>query len=247
MDARKGLEQAGQLLVHGGWMIVLAGAGLRRVWRGGVQPFYAYLGCGLVVLAATAAKVGADLNYQIEVMVAFALCSGWALDQIGFTPRRGWRPSLLELAPVVQLTLNLLLGGMAVHERVNRERVWREEASLLAPYIQRANGPVLSVQLDPLLRLRGRLDVEPLIYTLLADGGLVNPEPVRRDLASYKFPLVILFQDVFAVPPQTLDREIPSLPESHLKVIRNNYRLVGHIPGPYLNGDYLYEPAAAVR
>jgi hypothetical protein len=159
MDARKAIEQTEQLLVNGGWMIVLAAAGLRRAWRGGIHPFYVYLGCALAVLAATAAKLGSDLNYQMEVMIALGLCSGWMLDQIHFTPPRlGWRPSLLELAPIVQIAINLAMGGMFLHQRLDREQVARQETALLEPYIRGAAGRVLSVQLDPIVQLGGHFD-----------------------------------------------------------------------------------------
>jgi hypothetical protein len=248
MSAHKALLQAEALLFYGGWLIVLAGAGSRRAFRGGIHPLYAYLGSAAAVLAVTAPKVGSDLNYQLEVMIALGLCAGWTLGQINFSPPRfRGRPTLLEIVPLVQIALSFAFCGQVAYDRWGRELLQREETAQLAPYLGRTHSRALAVQTDPLLQLRGRIEVEPLIYTLLVDSGLVNPEPVRRDLANGKFALVVLFEDVFDPHRAPLDREIPSLPKSHLKEMREHYRLVRHIPGPYLNGDYVYEPIGAAE
>ena len=38
-------------------------------------------------------------------------------------------------------------------------------------------------------------------------------------------------------------RDLAALPEEQLREIRGHYRLVKHIPGPYLDGVYVYRPA----
>ena len=114
--------------------------------------------------------------------------------------------------------------------------------SALAPYFAKCPGWVLSVQIDPLLKFKRPLRVEPLIYTLLVDAGRVDSEPVRRDLAARKFRLLVLFEDLSAPAGRERDVEIPSLPKSALDEVRRHYRLVARIPGPYLRGDYVYEP-----
>ena len=85
------------------------------------------------------------------------------------------------------------------------------------------------------------MDVEPLIYNLLVSVRVIDPEPVRRDLERGAFSTVILSQDVFQ-PQQFGDAEIGTLPPSQLEEVRRHYRLVQHIPGPYLDGLYLYQP-----
>jgi hypothetical protein len=250
-SAGKALQQASQLLVNGGCLAVLAAAGLRRAVRGGVHPLYVYLGCAVAVLAVTAPKVGSDLNYQLETVVLLGLCAAWALDRLGYSPawfRSGLEgPALLGILPLLQLMVNLMFGGSVLFQRWAWEPLRRQEQAQLAPYLQPDRGRVLSVEIDPLLHSRGRIEVEPLIYTLLVDGGRVNPEPVRRDLACGQFSLVVLFDDLFDPAWAPLDREIPSLPRSQLQEIRKHYRLVGHIAGPYQNGDYLYAPIQAAN
>jgi hypothetical protein len=206
------------------------------------------------VMALTAPKIGSDLNYQLETMTVLCLCAGWSLHRLEFFPlwlRRdpGW-VTLLEIPLLLHISLNVTLTAKAVLERNGLEDLRRQEIAALRPYLERARGPVLSVQIDPLLQTGRRLEVEPLIYTLLVDAGAVDPEPLRRDLANGRFALVLLYEDLFAGAAWAnplRNPEIPSLPESHLREIRENYRLAGHVPGPLLGGDYLYEPAERGR
>ena len=78
-------------------------------------------------------------------------------------------------------------------------------------------------------------------YNLLVSSGVVDPEPVRRDLAASAFSTIVLVEDVFheAGP---LDVEISTLPAAQLDEIRKHYRLVKQIPGPALDGVYVYKP-----
>jgi hypothetical protein len=193
----------------------------------------------------TAPKLGSDLNYQLETMAVLGLCAGWSLHRLDFFPlwqRRdpGWI-TLLQIPLLLHLALNLALTAKTVLVRNMLEEARRQELAALRPYLT-PEKRVLSVQIDPLLQLGKPLEVEPLIYTLLVDAGLADPEPVRRDLAEGRFSLVILYDDLFAGSMLAENPEVPSLPEAQLKEIRDHYRLVAHIPGPLLAGDYLYEP-----
>ena len=88
------------------------------------------------------------------------------------------------------------------------------------------------------------MDVEPLIYNLLVSVHVIDPEPVRRDLARGAFSTVILSEDVFQ-PRQFGDAEIGTLPASQLEEVRKHYRLVQHIDGPLLSGVYVYKPVVS--
>jgi hypothetical protein len=232
-----------------GSLLLLAAAGWKAAPSGRFHPFHVYLAAAAGVMALTAPKVGSDLNYQLETMTVLCLCAGWSLHRLEFFPlwlRRdtGW-VTLLEIPLLLHLALNVSLTAKAVLERGWLQDLRRQEAAALRPYLGRARGPVLSVQIDPLLQNGLRMEVEPLIYTLLVDAGVVDPEPLRRDLANGRFALVLLYENLFvAAAPANSRRnpEVPSLPESHLREIRQNYRLVGHVAGPLLGGDYLYEP-----
>jgi hypothetical protein len=125
-----------------------------------------------------------------------------------------------------------------------KENLFRTEMAAVEPYIRNASGRIFSTDLDPVVRLRGELDVEPLIYGLLVRAGRIDPEPVRRDLSRAALPLVILYEDI-SHPISDPSLEIARLQPAQLAEFRRHYRLVDHIPGPYLEGIYVYQPIAA--
>ena len=246
-------QHAEYLALAGGCLIVIVVAGLREAWRRAgrqtIHPFHVYLAMTFLVLAVTAPKVGSDLNYQVEITIAMGLCAAWTLDRCDFFARclkgdRGWIP-LLQLPLVLYLVVNLGASANLLLGRLGAEMVRRAEYAALRPYLEASQGAVLSVQLDPLIQAGRRIEVEPLIYTLLVEAGRIQRERVQQDLETERFGLVILYEDIFAVPGQPRGPELPSLPESQLEQLRRHYRLVRHIPGPFVNGDYVYLPGAA--
>jgi hypothetical protein len=102
-------------------------------------------------------------------------------------------------------------------------------------------GRVLSADYNVAVRLRGRLNVEMAFYNLLVSVAAVDPEPLRRDLAQSAFSTIILMEDV-RTRHSPLDIEISALPAAQLEEIRKHYTLVQHIPGPVLDGLYVYKP-----
>ncbi len=100
---------------------------------------------------------------------------------------------------------------------------------------------MLSTDINGLMRVRGRIEVEPTIYGILVAAGRIDPEPLRRDLAAAAFSTVILYEDL--ARPLESDPEIPRLTEAQRAEIQRHYHLVTHIPGPYLDGIYVYKPA----
>jgi hypothetical protein len=237
------------LTLAGGSLIVIALAGARAAWRER-SPLYIYLATSAGLFLLIAAKLGSDLNYQLEILLALGLCAGWALDRLKFFPRlfSGDRSAvtLLQMPLLLHLIVNFGISAKTMIGRVALEPVKRQEAETLRPLIEKAQGRVISVQIDPLLHTRGRMDVEPLIYTLLVKAGLSDPEPVRRDLENGKVSLVILYEDIFG--PQRLSaliEDMPTLPPAHLAAIRKHYRLTRRVPGSLLDGDFLYEPIGA--
>jgi hypothetical protein len=95
-----------------------------------------------------------------------------------------------------------------------------------------------------MVRLRERFDVEPLIYNLLVLAKVVDPEPVRRDLARGAFSTVILGEDVFGPRPSSL--ESGTLPEIQLAEIREHYRLVKRFDNLLIQ-SYVYQPKGERR
>lgn len=237
-------QQAEYFMLVSGCLLLLALAAPIATRR--LTQFHLYLGLAFVVFALTASKVGSDLNYQMETVVLLCIASAWSLHRLDFFPLYFRNDpgliTLLQIPLVLYLVLNIALSGRTLLWRTVVEHDQREQSVAVAAYLAPDAGRVLSVEIDPLLSTRQHIEVEPLIYTLLVDAGVVDPGPVLSDLASARFASVALYQDVFEEQEQAIDPEIPSLPAAHLDEIRRNYRLVKHIAGPYLGGIYLYQP-----
>ena len=252
------------LAMVGGSLMAIAAAGARYGWRDR-EPLYVYLLTAAGVFALTAGKIGADLNYQVELLLALALCAGWTLDRIEFFPRlfRGDRSAitLLQLPLLLYVVVNLRIAAKTLAARVAIEPVHRQELAALRPLLENARGPVISMQLDPLLHVLGRVDAEHELYAApryrapwadsrlppgsvaVGKDGLSDPEPIRRDLENGRIPLVILYEDIFG--PQLLTaaiEDLPTLPKAHLDAMRKRYRLVRRVPGSLLDGDFVYAP-----
>lgn len=234
------------LALAGSGLTFLVVCGLRAALKGRVQPLYLYLAFAAAALLGTAPKIGSDLNYQIETLAIGGLCAGWTLHKLQFFPRmfRSDRTAvtLLHIPLLFHVGLNLCITGRVVLSRIVTEHVRRDEYAMLRPYFEQTRGRILSVEVDPLLHAVGRIEVEPLIYTLLVQAGRVNPEPVRRDLAEGAFGLVVLYEDVFTPRAGPYNPELPSLPAVQLEEVRKNYRLIAHVPGALLDGSYIYRP-----
>jgi hypothetical protein len=231
-------------LLTAGPLMLVAALGARRVFqKSGYAPLV-YLGVASIVFLASAPKIGSDLNYQLEFTVLLILgasLSLHALDffRLSFLNSRTW-VTLLQLPLGVFLVVNCRSTGNVLLMRFVNEQQTRAEVTALESTLA-DGGRVISADFNAMVRLRGRLEVEMAFYKLLVDTGLVDPEPLRRDLAASAFSTVILWADA-SNRQVWLDPEISTLPEAQLDEIRRHYRLVKHIPGPVLNGVYVYKP-----
>ena len=63
-----------------------------------------------------------------------------------------------------------------------------------------------------------------------------------KDLEGRRFGTLILFRNVFEPPASWEVEETLSLSDAQMDAVRENYRLVKHPKGPYLDGDYIYVP-----
>jgi len=226
--------------------LVIVVVSLARMVRGrGLAPCV-YLGLATMVFLGTAPKIGSDTNYQIESTLLLAICAAIGLHEIDFfklyfARSKSWITMLL-----IPLALHMAIGYRvsvnALVARVMNEKLFRAEIEQLKPYVQPSGGLVLCTDFNAMTRLRQRLDIEPFIYTLLVSAGVIDPEPVRRDLARGAFSTVILGEDVFQ-PQQRADAEIGTLPAAQIEEVRRHYRLVHHAPGPFLDA-YVYQPVA---
>ncbi len=236
------------LMIGAGQLILVTCAGAVRVWPSRGKDLLVYLGLAASVLALTAPKIGSDTNYQMETTVVLILCACLALHSLEFFPHcfRGSKTwiTLLQLPLAVHIILNVRMTRNLLADRIVREQQFRRQVAALRPYLA-DGGRVLSTESNALLRVGVRMEVEPLIYGILARAGRVDPEPLRRDIAAHAFSTIILFEDL--TRPREANPEIASLLPAQRVEIQNNYHPVQHIPGPYLNGIYVYKPTEGSR
>src|SRR5262249_12570435 len=158
------------------------------------------------------------------------------LDRLDFFPSlfRGDRSAipLLQLPLLLYVVVNLAIMAKTLVSRIAIEPLHRQELAVLRPLLENAPGPVISMQHDSLLQVRGRIDAEPELYAApryiapwaesrlprgsvtIGKDGLSDPEPMRRDLEDGRIPLVILYEDIFGSQPLTKAIEdLPTLPK----------------------------------
>jgi hypothetical protein len=252
MNPFSGEKLVAQLQYFGGvcgGLVVIAMAAIPTLRAKALAPGV-YLACATFVFLVTAPKVGSDTNYQLELSAILAICAPIGLQRLEFlnlhfAGSKSWI-TLLILPLGVHAAVGVRSSANIFLARVADEQGFRAEIDGLRPFVPASGGRVISTDFNAMVRLRQRMDVEPLIYGLLVQAGRVDPEPVRRDLARAEFPAVILHQDVFQ-PPSAANAEIASLPEAQLAELRNHYRLAAHLPGPFLDGVYVYQPLTKER
>lgn len=231
--------------ISSGLLVILV-ASLSRMLRGRNFAPCIYLGFAGLVFLGTAAKIGSDTNYQIESTLLLAICAAIGLHEIDFfrlyfSQSKTWI-TLLLLPLALHMAIGYRVSANGLIARLANEKLFRAEVDQLRPFVPPSGGLVLSTDFNAMVRLRQRMDVEPLIYNLLTSVGVIDPEQVRRDLGRRAFSTVILSQDIFHAQ-QVASPEIGTLPASQLEEVRKHYRLVQHINGPFLDGIYVYQPA----
>jgi hypothetical protein len=224
-------------------LLAVVAVGGKKALETPMRAVFVYFGMVLLVLLGTAGKVGSDSNYQIEMAVLLVVCSCLSLHAVKFFPlyfnaSKSWI-TLLLLPLALYGVQNLRIASSGLTQRIGRERMFRAQIAELGPYL-RGTGQVLSTDSNALVHSERRFEVEPLIYRLLVEAGRVNGATVLRDLKEGKFQTVLLYEDVAGKADP--DPEFPRLTAPQMDVIGRRYRLVKHVPGPYLTGLYVYEP-----
>ena len=232
------------MLIGAGELAIIAALGFRALRRHPGKALFLYLGFAMCVLGITAPKVGSDSNYQIEATILLVLCACVSLDALDFFPSlmrnsKSW-VTLLQLPLAIHLVLNFRIVEPFLVTRFLHERQFRQQVAAERPYLA-DGGRVLSADINGVTHLRGYLEVEPLIYTLLVRGGRIDPQPVLRDIAAEAFSTIVLYRDVNR--PFSADLELLAFTDAQLDQVRKHYQLVAHIPGPYLSGVFVYKPA----
>lgn len=234
-------------LTCSGVLVVIA-AGLRHSSRR-IAPLYIYSILAAGVWIATAAKVGSDVNYQIETMLLIAVCAAAALDRLEFFPKlfRQDRElvTLLNIPLLLHVVLNVMLTMNVLAARVLLEPRKAAETAALLPYLQQG-GRVLTSRFNVMMHAPQH-EKKPLMYDLLyamlVNSGRIDQQPILQDLAGSHFRTIVLSQDIFARRPASWDNhEVVSLAPALVEELRKNYELIAHVNGPDFEGDYVYQP-----
>ncbi len=233
-----------------GCLALTASAGFAKLIRGRAAPVCIYLVAAALVFLGTASKIGSDTNYQIELTAVLAIASAISLHELEFFPllfqgSKKW-VTLLLLPIAVHAAVGYRATANTILFRWAMESQWRALENELRPYVPAKGGLVLSGDYNSMVQLRQRLDIEPLIYTMLVSARVVDPEPVRRDLERGAFTTVILGENVFGPKPE-FDPELGTLPDTQIDAIRAHYRLEKHVDSPFSGGLYIYLPAGGAR
>lgn len=226
-------------------LLFIVALGGRKMLRAALAAPLVYLGCTVAVFLATCGKIGSGSNYRIELTVALILCTCLALHALDFIrlffrQSRNW-VTLLLLPLGIYAVQNLRFNLQALSDEAAFQREYDVQTAALRPYLI-TGGRLLSTDTNAIFRAGRPMEVEPLIYRLLVEAGRVDPELLNRDLNAGAFAHILLYEDVNQ--PAGTDAEIPRLTGGQSAIIRKRYRLVRHVPGPYLEGVYLYEPRA---
>lgn len=230
-------------LTLGPLLIVLA-VGAKKAIETRMRAVFVYLGIALTVLLATAGKLGSDFNYEIETAVLVVICSCLALHALNFfwlfsIASRSWI-TLLTLPLALYGAQNLKVAAFELADRIDREQLFRVQLVELGPFLS-GKGRVLSADSNALVHSQRRIEVEPLIYRLLVEAGRVDGSRVLRDIEQSGFQTILLFENT--ADQANTDPEFPRLMTEQMDAIRNRYRLVKHLPGPYVSGLYVYQPS----
>ncbi len=246
MSAKKFWAQLTQFGSLSGGLLVIVGVALKKLWRSPAASVLVYLGLACAVFTITAPKIGSDTNYQIETTALLCICAAIALHEVNFfqlyLARSKSAITLLMLPAAVHIVVGYRVAANLAIFRIAVEQAHRSQIKALSPYVPAEGGLVLSTDYNAMVRLRHRLDVEPLIFNLLVSARKVDPEPVRRDLERGAFATVFLRQDVSRGEAIT-DLEIGTLTPELLDEISRHYRLAARLPDPLFGDGYVYTPA----
>lgn len=146
--------------------------------------------CGSLLTAATIGKIGSNVNYLFELMVAFCLAVGML---IALTRTNKWVRALVFAALAIQ-----------VYALVNWSQAGflRDTTKLAAPMgelysmVQTAPGIVVADEAIGMIPLSGReLYIQPFAQKQLVDAGLWDQRPFIEAIKRGEFSMILLYKD----------------------------------------------------
>jgi hypothetical protein len=149
---------------------------------------YFLVTCGLFL---TVGRIGSSFNYLVEPLAVGGMLVGvlWAeVAKLG--PK--WRPALMLVAGALAIQLVWTGRDMNYNISLLRPEANPSSSRAVVELIEEAPGPVLCEDVG-LILLAGRgIPIEPFEFTQMAAGGVLDPEPVYRDVEEGRFPLIVL-------------------------------------------------------
>ncbi len=199
-----------------------------RSWTRAVLGAYLPLAA---LISLTVGKLGAEVNYLIELMGVIGVCAAIAVaDALGAAAARPLaRPSALAALAVPALLLwqvTWLSPPRTIELPELRSADQRAALSRLVELVRRADGPVLSEDLT-LLSLADKPTVfEPFNMTQLMYAQVRDEAPFLAALDGGGFRLIVLGFDLRHPPPLAITRFSPAM----LDRIAQRYTLLAAFP-----------------
>jgi hypothetical protein len=160
-------------------LLLLGDARHRPTWWV-ITPYF----CGSLLTAATIGKVGSNVNYLLELMVAFCFAVGVL---VALTRTNKWARALVFTALAIQVYA-LLNWSQAEFLR---------DTTKLYKIVQTAPGTVVADEAMGMIPLSGReLYIQPFVQKQLADAGLWNQRPFVEAIKRGEFSVILLYKDL---------------------------------------------------
>ena len=167
------------------FLFVAPWRGVRSWWLAG--PYL----IGATVSAVTVGKIGADVNYLLELSAALCLTMGAV---IAWGRSRGWRTGaaliLLLALQVVMMSVSLEFIMDSREDQTSRKGLAR-----LEEIVKNSDGPVLADEQMGLLPLENRrIQLQPFEMTQLARKDKWDQRPLLREIRDKKFAAILIWK-----------------------------------------------------
>jgi hypothetical protein len=232
----------GQFLQFNALPLCLAAAAFGLPERPGERMWRAYFVLTGLVSLLTIGKFGASSNYWLELSAAIAVLIGIYAGRLAADPRlRGPFSSTVFAA----LTFAALLMGIPAYQATLSQaldmhqfgpRATSPGMVEIAPIVAAEQGDVLTD--DPALALMAGkpIEIEFIIFTLLAAQHVWDEQPILDAIRDHRFALVVLTQPLEGPPKRLFEaRWTPAVDEA----LRAAYQPAGE-----QGGYFFYRPAA---
>ncbi len=199
-------------------VIYLVAGGIRRhpAW-----PLIITYSLAATLCAMTICKVGSDVNYLLELSVAFCLVSS---GMIALTRR--WLLLRAGVLLILALAVNAAIKqSIDVYSPILRRNTWRtEQLNQLVEIVRVTNQPILTDEYMGLLAVNGKaIQIQPFEMTQLAKNGQWDQNPFLNLLEKGAYPVILLYNPKLH-PQLLLERWTPEM----LTTIDKHYYIDSH-------------------